>query len=258
VSRNQFFTAEYKRMTPALLNTARFSHSRLRFEQLPVGPSTPDLAYLSGQDIIGATTSRSRIDRDADRARADFDVRHPFTTNFVWTLPGAEDHVLAGGWQLNGILTLRSGVPFTPALGNTNWSRSGNTAGEDRPNLKPGVNPEDLILGGADLYFEPSGYVLQPQGFLGNPGRNSLTGPGYAMMNLAVVKNNRLPVLGGNGQVQFRLEVFNVLNPANFAVPNRVVFAAARPDESPLPTAGRITRTVTSARQLQLGIKVIF
>ena len=78
------------------------------------------------------------------------------------------------------------------------------------------------------------------------------------MMNLALVKNNRLPVIGSNGQAQFRVEVFNLLNRANFAVPNRTVFAAAPADEAPLPTAGRITRTVTSARQLQLDIKVTF
>jgi hypothetical protein len=215
-------------------------------------------AQLNADVTNSSVYPQDPYDREVDRARADFDVRHIFTTNFVWTLPGAQASALLGGWQLNGIVTLRSGVPFTPALGNTNWSRSGNTAGEDRPNIRPGVNPEDLILGSPDLYFDPTGYVLQPQGFLGNGGRNSLTGPGYAMTNLALVKNNHLPFLGGDGQLQFRVEVFNLLNRANFAVPNRVVFAAARADETPLPTAGRITRTVTSARQLQLGIKVTF
>ena len=159
---------------------------------------------------------------------------------------------------MSGILVLRSGVPFTPALSNTNWSRSGNTSGEDRPHLKPGVDPNDLILGGAERYFDPSGFMLQPQGFFGNAGRNSLTGPGLAMMNLALVKHTNVGLLGSAGAVQLRLEVFNVLNRANFAVPNRVVFAAARADESPLATAGRITRTITSARQLQLGVKVLF
>ena len=65
-------------------------------------------------------------------------------------------------------------------------------------------------------------------------------------------------VLGDRGQIQFRLEVFNLFNRPNFAVPDRVVFAAARADEAPLATAGRITRTITSARQLQLGVKVSF
>ena len=100
--------------------------------------------------------------------------------------------------------------------------------------------------------------MFQQPGSLGNTPRNSLTGPSYAMTNLSLVKNTKLGVLGGAGQVQFRLEVFNLLNRANFATPDRTVFAAAAEGEAPLPTAGRITRTVTSARQIQLAVKLIF
>jgi len=197
-------------------------------------------------------------DRDADWARADFDIRHVLTTNFVWELPGRSTSALLGGWQLNGIVTSRSGVPFTPALGGTNWSRSGNTSGQDRPSLRPGVSADDLILGGPDHYYDASGFVLQPAGFLGNAGRNSLTGPSYFMTNLSLVKNTALGFLGSAGKLQIRLEVFNLLNHANFAVPSRTVFAAAAEGEAPLPNAGRITRTVTTSRQLQLGVKVTF
>ena len=224
-----------------------------------LGKVTDNLQAQLNADVTNSSVyPQDPYDREIDRTRADFDVRHIFSTNFVWDLPGASEHPVAGGWQLSGILVLRSGVPFTPALSNTNWSRSGNTSGEDRPHLKPGVDPNDLILGGAERYFDPSGFMLQPQGFFGNAGRNSLTGPGLAMMNLALVKHTNVGLLGSAGAVQLRLEVFNVLNRANFAVPNRVVFAAARADESPLATAGRITRTITSARQLQLGVKVLF
>ncbi len=197
-------------------------------------------------------------DRDVDWARADFDVRHVFSSNFVWDLPGRQDNPFTGGWQFNGIVTLRSGVPFTPSLGATNWSRSGNTSGEDRPNLKPGVDPKDLILGGPDRYFDSSGFVLPEQGTFGNAGRNSLTGPRFAMTSVSLVKNTRVGALGSDGQVQFRFEVFNVFNNPNFATPDRLVFAAAAANEAPLATAGRITRTITSARQLQLGVKFLF
>jgi outer membrane receptor protein involved in Fe transport len=197
-------------------------------------------------------------DRDLDWARADFDVRHVFSSNFVWDLPGRTDNAFTGGWQFNGIVTLRSGVPFTPALGATNWSRSGNTSGEDRPNLRPGVNPDDLVTGDPNRYFDPSGFVLPEQGTFGNAGRNSLTGPSFAMTNLSLVKNTRVGALGSGGQVQFRFEIFNVLNHANFATPDRVVFAAASASDAPLATAGRITRTITSARQLQFGVKLLF
>jgi hypothetical protein len=196
-------------------------------------------------------------DRDIDWARSDFDVRHLFSANFVWDLPGRDGHVLLGGWQFNGIVTMRTGVPFTPALGNTNWSRSGNTSGEDRPNLRPGVDPDSLILGGPDRYYDTTAFVLGPQGFFGNAGRNILTGPSYAMTSVSVVKNTRVGALGG-GQVQFRFEVFNLLNRPNFATPDRTVFAAATANEAPLATAGRITRTITSSRQVQLGAKILF
>jgi hypothetical protein len=224
-----------------------------------LGKVTDNLQAQLNADVTNSSVyPQDPFDREIDRARADFDVRHIFSTNFVWDLPGADQHPFAGGWQFNGILTLRSGVPFTAALSNTNWSRSGNTSGEDRPNLKPGTDPDSLILGGPDRYFDPLGFVLQPQGFFGNAGRNSLTGPGLAMMNIALVKNTNLGMLGSGGALQLRLEVFNLFNRANFAVPNRVVFAAARADEAPLATAGRITRTITSARQFQLGVKVLF
>src|SRR5437773_7736021 len=139
-------------------------------------------------------------DRGIDFARSAFDVRHVFTTNFVWDLPGRESSVLLAGWQLNGIVTLRSGVPFTPALGATNWSRSGNTSGEDRPNLRPGVDLADVVLGGADHYFDPSAFVLPPQGTFGNAGRNILAGPNFAMTSLSLVKNTKVGALGSGGR----------------------------------------------------------
>jgi carboxypeptidase family protein/TonB-dependent receptor-like protein len=242
-----------------LVAQKRFSRRYQVQANYTLGKVTDNLQAQLNADVTNSSVyPQDPFDREIDRARADFDVRHIFSTNFVWDLPGADQHPLAGGWQFNGILTLRSGVPFTAALSNTNWSRSGNTSGEDRPNLKPGTDPDSLILGGPDRYFDPSGFVLQPQGFFGDAGRNSLTGPGLAMMNVALVKNTNLGMLGSGGALQLRLEVFNLFNRANFAVPNRVVFAAARADEAPLATAGRITRTITSARQFQLGVKVLF
>jgi len=197
-------------------------------------------------------------DRDLDWARSDFDVRHVVQANFVWDLPGRVESALLGGWQFNGIVTMRSGVPFTPALGATNWSRSGNTSGEDRPSLKPGVDPGDLILGDPDHYFDTSAFVLPAPGTFGNAGRNILTGQRYAMTSVSLVKNTKIGALGSGGQLQLRLEVFNLFNRPNFATPDRVVFAAAAANESPLSTAGRITRTVTSSRQVQLGAKILF
>ena len=155
-----------------------------------------------GQVGIDATNSsvfpQDPIDPRNDRGPADFDVRHVLTMNVAWELPFGEQLTgLAGafarGWQINGLGVLRSGVPFSPSIvTGVNWSRSGNVANgaEDRPNLRPGVTPEDIVLGGPDQYFDPNAFVLQPRGFLGNAGRNMLRGPGFVNVDLSAVKHH--------------------------------------------------------------------
>jgi len=237
----------------------RFSQRYQLQASYTLSKSMDNLQAQLNADVNNASVyPQDPYDRDIDWARSDFDVRHVFQGNFVWDLPGREGSALLDGWQFNGIVTLRSGVPFTVALGGTNWSRSGNTSGEDRPSLKPGVSPDAIVLGDPDHYFDTSAFVLPPQGTFGNAGRNTLTGPSYAMTNVSFVKNTRIGALGSGGQLQLRLELFNLLNRPNFATPDRVVFAAASPTETALPTSGRITRTVTASRQVQLAAKILF
>jgi len=223
-----------------------------------------------GQVGVDATNSsvfpQDPIDPRSDRGPADFDVRHVLTMNGTWEMPfGAQLTGVAGalarGWQINAVSVLRSGVPFSPSIQTgVNWSRSGNVANsaENRPNLRPGVTAEDIVLGGTNQYFDPNAFVLQPPGFLGNAGRNMLRGPGFVNVDLSAVKHNAWHAAGKHGAIEFRVEAFNVFNRANFSIPNRVVFAGAREGEAPLPTAGLITSTVNDARQVQLGVKIRF
>jgi hypothetical protein len=195
-------------------------------------------------------------DPDAEWAPSIFDVRHVFTANATWELP-SRSNILLAGWQVNGVLSLRGGYPFSPSIATPNWSRSGNSAGgtEDRPNVKPGTDPKKIITGDPNHWFDTSVFELQPQGTFGNTPRNFLRGPGFANVDLSLVKNQGLT---GGTKLQFRLEVFNLLNRANFAVPTRAVFAGATQNEAPLATAGQVTRTANTSRQVQLGIKVLY
>jgi hypothetical protein len=194
---------------------------------------------------------------ELDKGPANYDVRHVLNGYATWELPPGPTPLLTG-WQINGIVTLRSGMPFTPGIVG-NWSRSGNTSGiADRVILKPGVDPDSIILGGVTRYFDPSAFMLPSRGTLSTLGRNTFRGPRFANVDLSLVKNTRVGALGNAGSVQFRLEVFNLLNHPNFATPDRQVFAGVSATEAPLPTAGRITSTVTTSRQVQLGVKVIF
>jgi Carboxypeptidase regulatory-like domain/TonB-dependent Receptor Plug Domain/TonB dependent receptor-like, beta-barrel len=196
-------------------------------------------------------------DLESEWAVSSFDTPQVFVANATYELPGSSRHAVLGGWQVNGIVSLRSGYPFTPSLATPNWSRSGNIQGtaEDRPSVKPGTDPKKIITGNPDHWFDTSAFFLQPPGFLGTTPRNFLRGPGFANTDLSLVKNQ---ALGGGTRLQLRLEVFNVFNRANFAVPTRAVFAAAAQDEAPLPSAGKVTRTVNSSRQVQLGVKLLF
>ena len=212
---------------------------------------------LGTDTVTSSVYPPNPYDLDAEWAVASFDARHVFSANATWELPAFRRHAVLGGWQLNGILSLHTGYPFSPSIQTPNWSRSGNTStnAEDRPSVKPGTDPRGIITGDPNQWFDVSAFVLQPQGTIGNTPRNFLRGPGFVNADVSLVKNQ---TLAGNARLQLRLEVFNVFNRANFAAPTRSVFAGATQNEVPLATAGQILRTVNSSRQVQLGVKVLF
>lgn len=236
-SNNQFLTAEEKHIFgPTLLSTARVSYSRLRLGLRLLTEVGGDYAFLPGQPTMGV------INIGGIQAGFGPDSTNPQDANTDY-LTFSDDV----GYT-KGLHFLKAGVLVERA-------RTGNTSGQDRPNLKAGVNPSQIILGGPNRYFDPNAFELQPAGFLGNAGRNIMTGPTLINFDLSVVKNQTLAT---RGRLQLRFEVFNVLNRANFSIPNRVVFSGTREGEAPLSTAGQITSTITDARQLQLGVKLIF
>jgi hypothetical protein len=213
-------------------------------------------AQLSTDTISSAIYPPNPYDLSAEWAAAAFDAPHVFSANATWELP-FRNHPVLRGWQLNGIVSMHSGYPFSPSIQTPNWSRTGNISNnaEDRPNVKPGTDPKKIITGNPNGWFDVSAFELPLQGTVGNTPRNYLRGPGFANVDMSLVKNQ---TLGANNRVQIRLEVFNLLNRANFATPTRPVFAGASQNEAPLATAGKVTRTVNSSRQLQLGVKFLF
>jgi hypothetical protein len=110
-----------------------------------------------------------------------------------------------------------------------------------------------VIVGRPNEYFNPSAFVQPLAGTYGNAGRNILEAPGLQELDLSVSK--RIP-LNERLNVQFRAEFFNLLNRTNFNTPNPVVFTAAT--GAPSPTAGVISSTSTSSRQVQFGLKLLW
>ena len=235
-----------------------------------------------GQSLESKGNPTDPSDRRVDRGLADFDVAHNWRFNAIYRLPELTSSTgafgkLLNGWWMSGILSLQSGYLLDPIL-QAQRSRSGvggvvAATGEDRPNLVAGRTRKDIIsgvstgclgvpagqkLGGPERYFDPCAFTIQPIGFLGNAGRNIIRGPGIATLDFSLVKDTALGFLGESGKLEFRAEFFNVLNRVNFGFPSPSVYAARANVEPPLATAGRITNTVGTSRQIQLALKILF
>jgi hypothetical protein len=203
-----------------------------------------------------------------NKGLADFHAKHNWVVNFTWALPFAKDMKgVAGkfldGWQLVGISNVRSGNPLTVFVSRnrsrSQWSPSQAPGiGFDRPSLAPGFTHQTAVTGDPNQYFNPAAFVLQPAGTLGNIGRNTFIGPNLRTFDLSAVKNTRVSWLGDSGNIQLRVEAFNLFNRTNFGVPSLIAFAGAADNERPLATFGRIRSTITSARQIQLGLRIVF
>ena len=197
----------------------------------------------------------------ADWGPATYDARNVGVINGSYELPfGANrrflDHngavnLFVAGWTVNSVVTLQTGYPFTPQL-SYNPSNNGDSKNPVRPFLNPAFSGK-VILGTPTQWFNPDAFLAPPagSGFYGNLGRDALTGPGLATWDFSAFKDT---VLHDRLNLQFRAELFNLLNRANFNTPNLVVFTPSGVS----PTAGVVTSTATTSRQIQFGFKLLW
>jgi hypothetical protein len=205
----------------------------------------------------GGTASTNPYDAGYDRGPCGFNRTHVTRASGVFALPFTGNR-FAEGWLVSGILNYTSGAPFTPAIG---FDQSGLGTGGQRPNLAPGRSLDGIVTGDINRWFDPLAFALPPPGTLGTVGRNSLTGPDFMTIDLALQKSVRLGGSSGNGgsSIQLRAEAFNVTNRTNFGQPGANVFVQAPNGGGTYsPTAGRITTLASTARQIQLAVKFLF
>jgi len=220
-----------------------------------------ELGGIDNMTASGVSNVQDHRNIRASRDRQIVDVRHNLSLDHSWDLPferwfGANSSVMrtvAGGWQLFGILSMRSGTPFLIQSGRDNYGL-GNSAAQ-RP---------DLVLGAPvylDGYRESNTHTFinraafadpcdarglrRPCGVFGNLGGFDFDNPGAVYYDLSVFKNFKL---GERRALQFRTELFNIFNHTNFSGPASTLTGA---------TFGQITAS-GRARELQFAVKLLF
>ncbi|HWB82512.1 MAG TPA: TonB-dependent receptor [Bryobacteraceae bacterium] len=206
--------------------------------------------YSRTMDFGEFGTPTNQYDARQDYGPADFDRTQVLTVAHTWILPFGKGHkylsnaqgigrALADGWQFNGITTLESGLPFSPALSNNS---SLNSDMSMRPDITG--DPMSGISQSRLLWFNPAAYSVPGPYLFGNAARNSLRGPNLFTADLSLAKS--FPVTE-RVSLQFRWEVFNAFNRTNLALPSTAVDAGQ---------AGRITDITSPMRNMQFGARL--
>jgi hypothetical protein len=200
------------------------------------------------------------------RGVSDFDVPLRFSANFLWDAPSPKTKMLLprfllGGWEVSGIFTAQSGTPFSMRIpldrAGTGSSIAGSSTGAgQRPDFVPGPgcsSPNSATGGDPATFINMNCFAFPAAGTIGNLGRNAMRGPGLQDLDFSLFKNHNL--LGEKLKAQFRAEFFNILNRANFGLQ---VFTPFNSSGQPVIANTALKSTVTSSRQIQLGLKFLW
>jgi hypothetical protein len=221
---------------------------------------------FSVESVNDSPASQNTFDRKGSRGPSDFDIRHNFVANVVYEPPGRGR--LLGGWQVSGVASVHSGLPFTPVLDFDNADVQSLLTAE-RPNLVgnpyTGGCPNGASVGTASCWFNPSAFAVPPPGQFGNAGRNILRGPAFAQFDASLHKDF---AIADRAKITVGVEAHNLFNHPNFGVPSNT--------QSPLAlggngdavfkdaaghfadNAGQILTTAGTGRQIQLAGRLTF
>ena len=258
----QFFTSAFNRYNGASVDLNHRFRGGLAFRtNYTYAKSMDNASSLTSSQALGNNAvALDNYDRRRDYGLSVFDVRHRFNFSGSYELPfGAGKPFLGGakgatgklvsGWRLNVIAGVQGGFPFTPQLG-FNQSRDGDTSTPDRPSMAPGRTLKGIYLNNPLQWYDPTAFALPLAGTYGNVGRNTLIGPGLQDVDFSLFKTTRL---SERWNLQFRAEFFNLFNHANFGLPSVTVLT---PSGAPSSSAGLVSMTTTTSRQIQFGLKL--
>jgi hypothetical protein len=243
-----------KRFANGLLAQASYTWSK----SLDSGSNSLPTAYTN------TVSSLPWFDPRLRRSVSDFDVPQILVLSGTWEVPGPRRFgkpaaSLLSGWQLGTLLQLNSGLPFTPTIaGDPLGLKSAQTYDfPDRLNLPGCGNP--VNPGNATDYIKLTCFAAPATATrLGDAGRNVARGPGLVDWDASLFRNIPVTRLSESFRIQFRWEVFNALNHTNFNPPTSTSLQLFTQALTPIASAGNLTSTSTTSRQLQFAIKVLW
>jgi hypothetical protein len=214
---------------------------------------------LPGQGDGGV---QNPLNRRGDRANCEYDIRHRSVTTVSYQLPFGNGrrflrnanpavNALAGGWQLNTVLSLYTGFFFTPIQGINTL----NSTLSQRPDLVAGCDPNLPASQRSPNHWFNTACFSTPAAFtFGNAGRNILLGPATAQMDVSLFKDIRL-AREGKINAQFRAEAFNIANTPQLNNPSNTIGTA---DAGTISNAGSPANFARTQRQMQLSLRIFF
>jgi hypothetical protein len=203
---------------------------------------------LVGDEYTNSISSPLFFNPKLNRGLSDFNIAHNLEINYTWEIGTPKWASGIKAWALGGVFEASTGVPFTPGIGGDALGVKSTDPNIDVPNLIAGpgcgspVNPGNYVN-----YIKTQCFAVpNPITLRGNPGRNTLIGPGLINLDFSLFKNNYIKRISDRFNLQFRAEFFNILNHPNFSPPldNRNIFDSAG---SPVTNAGLITSTQTAS-----------
>jgi hypothetical protein len=236
--------------------------------------------YSKGMAVIGAYTygksldtnstyygttgtanfPENSFDRAAEKGRSDFDYRQRFSLAYVYDVPFGRTFLKSSNravnyvvrdWEVAGIAMVQSGAPFTPTV---DGNPSHNVDGNDRANVVAGVSfyPAHQSV---QQWVNPAAFSTPAQYTYGNAGRDILNGPGEAAWDFSLIRN--FP-LGESKKLEFRAEMFNILNTANFTLPNGDASSASFGviGNTVQPIAGQASGGPGDPREIQFALRL--
>ena len=200
----------------------------------------------------------------ADRGLSTLDQAQSIVVNGIWALPSPTSYRFAnailGGWQFSGIFSAGSGNPFSAYASNQNVTDNGSTGGSARlrrPDWIAGPSFDSIINArNPNHYFTLNNFAQPPNNVYGDLGRGTFIGPGLMNFDMNLAKQFPLHFREG-ARFEFRGDIFNLFNRANFAAPQSQAWNLAG-NGSPITSAGTITATSTKSRQVQFSLKLVF